>query len=71
MATVRLGPVEPASARMRFNGEISVGLAVVPQKGVNLVKFGDEVRRGIADVASRISPLSVKEVTFQPARTRD
>ena len=69
VADVRLGPVEPASARMRFNGEIAVGLAVVPKKSVNLVEFGKDVRRKLAAVAPEIAPLKIKEVTFQPART--
>jgi multidrug efflux pump subunit AcrB len=69
VANVRLGPAEPTSSRMRLNGEISVGMAVVPKKSVNLVKFGEDVRRTIAKHAPRLAPLSVKEVTFQPART--
>jgi multidrug efflux pump subunit AcrB len=69
VADVRLGAVEPASARMRFNGEISVGLAIVPQKAVNLVRFGEAVRRATADTSAAIAPLIIKEVTFQPSRT--
>jgi multidrug efflux pump subunit AcrB len=69
VANVRLGPAEPTSSRMRLNGEISVGLAVVPKKSVNLVKFGEDVRRTIAKQAPVLAPHSVKEVTFQPART--
>ncbi|MGD8298748.1 MAG: hypothetical protein PVG67_20265, partial [Desulfobacterales bacterium] len=51
VADVRLGPKEPASSRMRVNGEISVGLAVVPRKAINLVKFGEDVRRIVSKMA--------------------
>lgn len=70
VANVRLGPAEPISSRMRLNGEISVGLAVVPKKSVNLVKFGEEVRRTVTKQAPVVAPLLIEEVTFQPARTQ-
>ena len=69
VADVRLGAVEPASSRMRINGEISVGLAVVPKKAVNLVEFGKDVRGILDDAARDIAPLKITEVTFQPDRT--
>ena len=69
VASVRIGPVEPVSSRMRFNGEISVGLAVVPKKAVNLITFGQAVRRTLENTASDVAPLAVSEITFQPART--
>ena len=71
VADIRYGSVEPARARMRFNGEISVGLAVVPKKSVNLVEFGEDVRRITGKVAPDIAPLMIKEVAFQPARTAE
>ena len=69
VADVRIGPVEPAGSRMRLNGESSVGLAVVPKEAVNLVAFGRSVRQTIEDTAPAVAPLTVAEVTFQPART--
>ncbi|MGD1973176.1 MAG: efflux RND transporter permease subunit [Desulfobacterales bacterium] len=70
VADVRLGPKEPASSRMRVNGEISVGLAVVPRKAINLVKFGEDVRRIVSKMVLEFESLSIHEVTFQPARTQ-
>ncbi|MCP4687905.1 MAG: TolC family protein [Desulfobacterales bacterium] len=68
-ARVHLGPAEPARARMRFNGEMSVGLAVTPRESINLVHFGREVRARIAELAPGLAPLKLREVAFQPKRT--
>lgn len=71
IARVHLGPKEPTDHRMRFNGEMSVGLAIVPKKQINLVDFGDTVRERIARTIGELKPLKVHEVCFQPKRTRD
>ncbi len=68
-ASVHHGIREPAASRMRYNGEMAVGLAIVPKKKVNLVTFGKGVQ-SIVDSATRdIRPLKLQEVMFQPART--
>ncbi len=68
-ASVHHGIREPAASRMRYNGEMAVGLAIVPKKKVNLVTFGKGVQ-SIVDSATRdIQPLKLQEVMFQPART--
>ncbi len=54
---------------MRFNGEMAVGLAVVPKKKVNLVTFGKKVRAIIDAAAKEIKPLRLQVVAFQPTRT--
>ena len=69
IADVRMGPAEPAPSRMRIDGEISVGLAVVPRKAVNLVEFGKDVRGIVKQTSRTIAPNTVMEVTFQPGRT--
>jgi len=69
IADVRMGPVEPARSRMRIDGEISVGLAVVPRKAVNLVEFGRDVRGIVENTSRNIAPHAIREVTFQPGRT--
>ncbi len=69
MGRVHLGPGEPARARMRFNGEMSVGIAVTPRESINLVTFGEEVRARIAESAPGLKPLIIREATFQPKRT--
>ena len=69
IADVRMGPVEPARSRIRTDGEISVGLAVVPRKAVNLVEFGRDVRGIVENTSRNIAPHAIREVTFQPGRT--
>lgn len=69
VADVHLGPTEPAPARMRVNGKIGVGLAIVPKKAVNLVAFGESVRRVLAATTPALAPLAIDVVTFQPSRT--
>jgi len=69
VGTVRLGPEEPVSSRMRLNGETAVGLAVVPRTSINLVKFGQTVRERVLTAAPELVPLNIREVTFQPKRT--
>jgi multidrug efflux pump subunit AcrB/outer membrane protein TolC len=69
VARVHLGPREPARSRMRLDGEMSVGLTVVPRPAINLVQFGNAVRALVDRVSPELAPLAVREVTFQPART--
>ncbi|MBN2371697.1 MAG: efflux RND transporter permease subunit [Vicinamibacteria bacterium] len=71
IATVRLGPAEPAAHRMRWNGETAVGLAVVPRPNINLVDFGVSVRDAVARQAGSLAPMQVQEVTFQPQRVSE
>jgi multidrug efflux pump subunit AcrB len=69
VADVRLGPVEPATSRMRVNGELGIGLAIVPKKAVNLVDFGESVKQALEAVRPSLTPLVVSTVAFQPGRT--
>ncbi len=71
VANVHRSPVEPDASRMRVNAQNSIGLAIVPQKAVNLVTFGESVRAVVTDEAPSLVPLTVRTVTFQPARTAD
>ena len=66
LARVRLGPEEPASSRMRWNGEPAVGLGVIPQDGLDRVRFGRAVREAVAEVAAEVQPIAIDEVVFQP-----
>jgi multidrug efflux pump subunit AcrB len=70
IARVHLGPVEPASSKMRLNGAMAVGVAVVPRESINLVDFGHAVTERVAVVAQTLQPLRVQTVAFQPARTQ-
>ncbi len=68
IATVRRGPEEPERFRARHEGEAMVGVGVVPQRDINLVDFGDRIRRRISEFAPTLAPIEVSEIAFQPAR---
>ena len=70
VARVHLGPTEPASSRMRLNGAMAVGVAVVPRESINLVDFGRAVSQQVAALSDMLLPLKIKTVTFQPDRTQ-
>jgi len=70
VARVHLGPKEPAAARMRLNGAMAVGVAVVPREAINLVEFGRSIQEQIDLLKADIRPLGIETVTFQPARTQ-
>ena len=65
-AKVRQGAAEPPTERMRWNGEPAIAVGVVPQDGLDRVEFGKAVREKTAEVAKRLDPLVIKEVSFQP-----
>lgn len=66
VANVRMGPADPASERMRYNRQAALGLGIVPQRPVDLVKFGREVRAEIKKLEKELAPLKIEEVAFQP-----
>jgi multidrug efflux pump subunit AcrB len=70
VARAYLGPKEPAAARMRLNGAMAVGVAVVPREAINLVTFGRNVQEQIGHLREKLHPLQIQTVTFQPARTQ-
>lgn len=70
IARVHKGPSEPFSSKMRYNGEMSIGVAIVPVKGINLVKFGDTIKDKLADLEKFVTPLKLHTVAFQPKRTK-
>ena len=66
IAQVALTPVEPAPARVRYQGQPAVGLAVVPSMPRDLVSFGDEVRAA-ADAVD-LGDLQTTLFADQPAQ---
>ncbi len=68
IATVRFGSREPATERMRFDGNMAVGIGVVAKEKVNAVRFGDRVRAAVDTAAGDLKPLAVHTVAFQPDR---
>ncbi|MFH1112837.1 MAG: efflux RND transporter permease subunit [Pseudomonadota bacterium] len=71
LANVRRGPDEPASAKMRFNGKNAIGLGIIPRKDINVVGFGDAVRRKVGELRSRYPDIEIDEMAFQPARVHE
>jgi multidrug efflux pump subunit AcrB/outer membrane protein TolC len=69
LADVRLAPAEPAPARLLHDGQLAVGMSVVPQMPRDLVAFGDEVRAAVQGVD--LAPLSVEVFADQPAQVAD
>ncbi|MEO1367948.1 MAG: efflux RND transporter permease subunit, partial [Acidobacteriota bacterium] len=66
LARVRLGPVEPTAERMRWNGEPALAVGVVPQDGLDRVRFGEVLRERMAELTPELAPVQVEEITFQP-----
>ncbi len=71
VARVRLGPTEPAGERMRYNGELAVGIAVVAEEHAHSVRFGEAVAATLEQVTPRLAPLDVHRIAFQPERVRE
>ena len=63
---VRLGPTEPATARMRFNGEPVIGIGIIPKDEIDRVQLGGTIRERLAEIREEIAPLTLEEVVFQP-----
>lgn len=70
LATVRRGPDEPASAKMRFNGKAAVGLGIIPRKGSNIVDFGIAVKTKLVELRKRYPDVQIGEMAFQPDRVK-
>ncbi|MFV2073829.1 MAG: efflux RND transporter permease subunit [Thermoanaerobaculales bacterium] len=68
VARVRFGPREPASQRMRFDGEMAVAVAVVAKENASSARFGEAVRARAEQMAPTLAPLVMHTVAFQPAR---
>ena len=70
IAKVRYGPKEPSAPIMRFNGELALGIGIVPSDSIHLVNFGKQVRAKIEAIAPKHEPLKISEITFQPDRVQ-
>ncbi|MEM9555366.1 MAG: efflux RND transporter permease subunit [Acidobacteriota bacterium] len=66
LARVRRGPAEPPRELMRWNGEPAVGVALVPQDGLDRVRLGEVVRERVAELVPSLAPVQIEEVVFQP-----
>jgi len=67
IASIELGPEEPAIARMWFNGEPAIGLGIViPENRLNAVRFGRNARALIDETRGDYAPLEIREMFYQP-----
>ena len=68
IADVRRGFVEPAAARMRFNGQPALGLAVSMRKGGDVISLGKQLEATVKRVQASL-PVGVQiyPVSDQPA----
>ncbi|MDZ7790193.1 MAG: efflux RND transporter permease subunit [Xanthomonadales bacterium] len=67
IASIELGPEEPAVERMWFNGEPAIGLGIViPENRLNAVRFGQTAREIIDSLRAEYAPLEIREMFYQP-----
>ena len=71
IATVKRGFAEPANPKMRVNGQDAVGIAVVMNKGGNVIDLGAHLKREIDRLATDL-PLGMEVATVfdQPTIVR-
>lgn len=67
IAEVKRGVVEPATMKMRFNGEPALGLAVSMRKGGDVIRLGEQLTATVAQVQKSL-PVGVQihAVSDQP-----
>lgn len=67
IAEVRRGVVDPATSRMRFNGEPAVGLAVSMRQGGDVIRLGRQLGATVARVQADLPVgVQVHAVSDQP-----
>lgn len=66
VANVRMGRADPPGEAMRVNRQAAIGVGIVPQRPINLVKFGKEVRAQLKLLERELGPIQIQEVAFQP-----
>ena len=72
IAEVRRGVVDPATAKMRFNGQDAIGLAVSMRKGGDVIRLGRELDATVKRVqASLPVGVEVHAVSDQPRVVRE
>ena len=67
VASLHLGPDQPATTRMWFEGEPAVGLGIViPENRLNAVQFGRQTREVLESLRADYAPLNIEEMFYQP-----
>ena len=70
VASVRRVQAAPVAERVRFQGQPAVTVGVIPRAQIDVVAFGERVRKQVASLSPKLAPLEVHELTFQPERVR-
>ncbi len=70
-ARVDLTTQNPPQAIFRWNGRPAIGLGIVAKEAINIVAFGDRIRKDLSTLENSIKPLKIEMVAFQPKRTQD
>jgi len=67
VADVQRGYVDPPSEIFRYNGEEAIGLAVGMRKGANIIEFGKELDRVMAEAEAELPVgIEIDQVANQP-----
>jgi multidrug efflux pump len=68
IAEVKRGLADPPNPRMRVEGQDAVGIAVVMNRGGNVIKLGDDLRREVERLSQDLpAGMEVRRVADQPA----
>lgn len=67
IAKVEKKELNPYSIRMRYNGEMSIGLMLSPISGTNIVKTGKEIEETLEEIKEELPHgIEIKKVYYQP-----
>lgn len=70
-ASVRRTAAEPEQPAVWMDGERVVALNIYTRSNqVDAIKFGEDVRARVSDIAPEFAPLEIKELFFQPDQVR-
>jgi multidrug efflux pump len=67
IAEVKRGVIDPASSKMRYNGQEAIGLAVSMRKGGDVIRLGEQLKQTVKHVqASLPVGVQIHAVSDQP-----
>lgn len=67
IASLELGPEQPAGARMWYDGQAAIGLGIViPENRLDTVRFGRNTRALLDELRPDYAPLEIHEMFYQP-----
>ncbi|MEO1817688.1 efflux RND transporter permease subunit [Pseudomonas sp.] len=72
IADIWRGPVEPMGERAWYDGDPSVLIGLVLERGqVDAIRFGEQLRARLATLAPDFAPLQIDEMFFQPDQVKE